>query len=172
LTRYERWNFCAGLVSWWHQEPACTRIHEFPSWSWAGWRGSIGTPRGLDKPDEVPIDYGGSVGTGLTRGGKPGLRVPAIRIQASPQEFRQIARSGLKNCLDNPPSGALKFGSCTRLNLDRFHPYDDDLTLMASSEPPLGRIPRHNSETFCRPALWSQAPTKSPEDYSLSLQRS
>ena len=80
---------------------------------------------------------------GLRRGGKPGLRVPVIRIPAIPQEFRHIAKSGLKDCLNNPPSGALKLGSCTRLNLDRFHPYDDDdLTLRwlhPNLQPPLGR---------------------------------
>lgn len=34
---------CEALVSWWHSSATAIRIPEFPSWSWAGWRGDLTT---------------------------------------------------------------------------------------------------------------------------------
>ncbi|KAK4455380.1 heterokaryon incompatibility protein-domain-containing protein [Podospora aff. communis PSN243] len=39
----------AALVGWWHVDGHATRITEFPSWSWAGWRGNLET--------YTPADY-------------------------------------------------------------------------------------------------------------------
>lgn len=50
-----RRDFGAGLVGWWHEGLPEVRIPEFPSWSWAGWRGSVGTPRRLAMPDKLRV---------------------------------------------------------------------------------------------------------------------
>jgi len=48
-----RRDFTAGLVGWWHEEFPEARIPEFPSWSWAGWRGSVRTPHRLAMSDRL-----------------------------------------------------------------------------------------------------------------------
>ncbi|KAF4977608.1 hypothetical protein FZEAL_5892 [Fusarium zealandicum] len=40
-----------ALISWWHTNPDATRLPEFPSWSWAGWRGQVtASDNGLSDP--------------------------------------------------------------------------------------------------------------------------
>ncbi|KAF4987435.1 hypothetical protein FDECE_15425 [Fusarium decemcellulare] len=84
------WELAQGLISWWHTDRGATRIPEFPSWSWAGWRGhvkardnGIASTYGGDWPPSLEVNANPVYPTPLHKRQKPKYtapRLPAIDL--------------------------------------------------------------------------------------------